>query len=70
MKSKKNSTKAAAGAVTRLHHMPWCFFGRYFWRYLMTCPCSGRQIRHHLLIADLLVWIVLILVIALILNLA
>ena len=33
------------------------------WQYLMACPCSGRQIRHHLLIADLLVWLAIILAI-------
>lgn len=69
MSREQNSNEVADKAVTRLHHMPWRFFGRYFWHYLMTCPCSGRQIRYHLLVADLLVWIVLILAIVLILNL-
>jgi hypothetical protein len=63
MSREQNSNGDAVNkAATRLHHMPW--------RHLTMCPCSGRQIRHHLLIADLLVWIVIILTIVWVLNLA
>lgn len=39
-------------ALRWLRHMWW-------WQRAAACPCSGRQIRHHLFVADLLVWLLI-----------
>ncbi|HEY1473064.1 MAG TPA: hypothetical protein VGF53_03165 [Pseudolabrys sp.] len=38
------------------------------WNKAMACSCSGRQIRHHLFVADLFAWMLIILAIVLVLK--
>jgi hypothetical protein len=49
----QNSTTAHRAAVSWLDR-------QMLWRNLMRCQCSARQIRRHLLIAVLLVWLLLV----------
>lgn len=62
MRRERNSNEAADCAIMKLKR-------RISWRSAMACPCSGQKIRHHLLIFDLLVWLVGILAIILTVNL-
>ena len=38
----------------QLHRHMW------WWQRAQACPCSGRQIRYHLFMADLFAWLLII----------
>ena len=38
----------------------WSSCGQALWRNLMACPCPPRQIRKHLLFADIFAWLLII----------
>ena len=48
-----------ASALRLLRQMWW-------WRRAAACPCSGRQIRYHLFMADLFAWLLIIAALALV----
>jgi hypothetical protein len=63
MRREQNSNEAVCMALLS------SLLRRITWRNLMTCACPGRQIRHHLFIADLLVWLLIILAILFVFSL-
>jgi hypothetical protein len=50
-RSERNANRAPA--LRLLRQMWW-------WQRASACACSGRQIRHHLFMADLLAWLLII----------
>lgn len=59
MNWRKRFGRHADRSPALLRHMWW-------WQRAQACPCSGRQIRYHLFMADLFAWLLIIAALAVI----